>query len=237
MAAAQWLSLAGAGRGVGDPVRAGAGARVVVRDRVGDPDLDEETGLGLDLSLRKHQGRLTGELTLFRQDFDDFIFRAFTGDVEDGFPVVLYSQQDAELVGAELSARIELLEQNGHHLHFQLVGDMVDAELDTGGYLPRIPPLRLGGGLHYHSERWSATAEVRWVDDQTDTAVNETPTDGYTFVNASVGYRILFGGQIVDLLLRGRNLTDEEARSHTSFLKNTAPLPGRDVALSARFWF
>ena len=117
------------------------------------------------------------------------------------------------------------------------MGDLVDAELSAGGNLPRIPPLRLGGGLHYHSERWNAMAEVRWIDDQDDIAVNETATDGYTLFNASVGYRFIFGGRIVDLLLRGRNLTDEEARVHTSFLKNFAPLPGRNVTLSARFWF
>ena len=204
---------------------------------IGNPNLDEEVGLGLDLSLRKAGGRLTGELTLFRQDFDDFIFQAFTGEEIEEVPVVRYSQANAELTGAELKARVELFESDGNHLHLQLIGDVVEAELDRGGYLPRIPPLRLGAGLHYHSERWSAMAEVRWVDDQTDVATNETPTDGYTFLNASVSHRFIFGNQILDLLLRGRNLTDEDARAHTSFLKNAAPLPGRDVSLSLRFWF
>jgi iron complex outermembrane receptor protein len=204
---------------------------------VGNPDLGEETGLGFDLSLRLDGERISGELTLFRQDFDDFIFQAFTGEVEDGFPVVLYSQQDAELVGAELKARVELYESNGHHVHLRLVGDVVDAELDGGGNLPRIPPLRLGGGVHYHSERWNASAEVQWVDDQTDAGENESPTAGYTLVDASLGYRFLFRNQILDLLLRGRNLTDEEARSHTSFLKNVAPLPGRDVSLAMKLLF
>ncbi len=204
---------------------------------IGDPNLEEEVGLGLDLSFRWQTERVSGELTLFRQDFDDFIFQAFTGEEEDGFPVVLYSQSDAELTGAELKARVELYDADGHHLHLQWVGDVVNAELDAGGNLPRIPPLRFGGGLHYHSETWSASAEVRWVDDQTDVADNESPTDGYTLVNASVGYRLLFKNQILDFLLRGRNLTDEEARSHTSFLKSVAPLPGRDVSLALKLLF
>ncbi len=202
---------------------------------VGDPNLEEEVGLGLDLSLRLATERVSGELTFFRQDFDDFIFQAFTGEEEDGFPVVLYSQADAKLTGAELKARVELYEKSGHHLHLQLVGDVVNAELDAGGNLPRIPPLRLGGGLHYHSEAWNASAEVRWVDDQTDVAEGETPTGGYTLLGASLGYRWLFKNQILDVLLRGRNLGDEEARSHTSFLKNVAPLPGRDVSLALKF--
>lgn len=204
---------------------------------IGDESLGEEVGLGLDLSLRWQTDVFSGELTFFRQDFDDFIFQAFTGGEEEGFPIVLYSQEDAELSGIELQGRIEILDRNGHHLHLRLVGDVVDAELDAGGNLPRIPPLRLGGGLHYHSEHWNASAEVQWVDDQTDVAANETTTESYTLLNAHLGYRFLFKNQILDVLLRGRNLGDEEARSHTSFLKNVAPLPGRDVSLALKFLF
>lgn len=205
---------------------------------VGDETLEEEIGNGFDLSFRLETQVVSGELTFFHQSFDNFIFQAFTGAEEDGFPVVIYSQQDATLEGIELQARVELLERQGHHLHLRLVGDMVDAELDEGGgNLPRIPPLRLGGGLHYHSESWNASAEVQWVDEQNDVARNETPTDGYTLLNASLGYRLLLKQQIIDVLLRGRNLGDEEARSHTSFLKTIAPLPGRDLSLMVKLLF
>jgi len=204
---------------------------------IGDPGLTEESGLGIDLSLRFEREKMSGELTLFRQDFSDFIFQAFTGGIEDGFPVLIYRQADAEFVGAEFKARVELLEKAGHHLHLEVVGDLVEADLDAGQNLPRIPPRRLGAGLHYHSERWNATTEIRWVDDQTAIAPNETFTEGYTLVNASVGYRFLFRNQILDLLLRGRNLTDQEARNHTSLLKDVAPLPGRDLSLALKLYF
>lgn len=204
---------------------------------IGDAALDEEESLGLDVSIRKREGRLTGELTFFRQAFDGFIFQAFTGDQAEGFPVVRYSQEDATFQGVELKARVELIEREGHHIHLQLVGDTVNAALDSGGDLPRIPPMRLGGGVHYHSERWNASAEMRWVDDQDDIGVNETPTDGHTMIHASVGHRFLFRKQIVDVLLRGRNLTDQDARAHTSFLKRFAPLPGRDISINVRLQF
>jgi iron complex outermembrane receptor protein len=45
------------------------------------------------------------------------------------------------------------------------------------------------------------------------------------------------GATVVDLLLRGTNLTDEVARNHVSFLKDDVPLPGRDLSLSARLTF
>ena len=204
---------------------------------IGSPNLDREVGNGLDLSLRKNEGRLQGELTLFRQDFQDFIYQAFTGAQVADIAVVRYSQTDAMLTGAEFRARIEVAEWEDNHLHLELLGDTVDAELDQGGNLPRIPPMSLGAGLHYHGHDWRAAVEWRFVDDQHDVAELETPTDGYTMLNAHVGRRFVLKNQILELLLRGRNLTDEEARVHTSFLKTFAPLPGRDITLSARFWF
>ena len=65
----------------------------------------------------------------------------------------------------------------------------------------------------------------------------ESETGGYTLVEASVGWRFFLGGTVHDLLLSGNNLTDEEARVHTSFLKDQAPLPGRDLRLSWRVAF
>ena len=204
---------------------------------IGDPNLSNEVGTGFDVSLRRTEGPVTGELTIFRQSFSDFIYQQFTGEEEDGFAVVRAYQADASTQGAELRLRLELLDRNDHHLHIQAIADTVDAELDAGGNLPRIPPMSFGAGLHYHGHHWRAAVEGRWFDDQNDVAELETPTEGYTMVNAHVGRRFILGNQILDVLLRGRNLTDEDARVHTSFLKNFAPIPGRDVTLSARFWF
>jgi iron complex outermembrane receptor protein len=40
-----------------------------------------------------------------------------------------------------------------------------------------------------------------------------------------------------DLIFHGRNLTDEVARNHVSFLKELAPLPGRDLSVAYRLNF
>ena len=42
---------------------------------------------------------------------------------------------------------------------------------------------------------------------------------------------------IADLLLRGANLTNVEARNNVSFMKDFAPLPGRDVSLGLQVAF
>jgi iron complex outermembrane receptor protein len=204
---------------------------------VGDPRLQEETSLGVDLFFRHESDRLRSQLSVFYNDFDDFIFPAFTGLEEEGQPVVAFQQQDAEYRGAEVELGIELFESDSTHVHLNLMGDIVEAELADGSNVPRIPPMRLGGGFEVKSGPWSAEAEVRWADDQTDAAINETPTAGYTVVNAFLGYRILTERVVYDLLLRGSNLTDEEVRLHTSYLKTFAPLPGRDFGLSLRMSF
>ncbi len=204
---------------------------------IGDQSLGEERSLGLDLALRKTSGRLKGELSFFYNRFSDFIYQDFSGAEEDGLPVVLNTQADADFYGAELSARALLLEAGDNHLDLIFGGDLVRAELGQGGFLPRIPPGRLNLGLHFHRAAWHFYGEVWQVDGQERVADNETPTPGYTQVNAGADYRLMIGSYVYDFLLRGRNLTDEEIRNHVSYLKDAAPLPGRDVSLSIRFSF
>jgi iron complex outermembrane receptor protein len=205
---------------------------------IGDPDLDEETSLGLDLSLRRRTGRLTGEINVFVNRFDKFIFEERTGEEEDGLPVFRYVQRDAQFWGGELHADLELLHTDPHHVELELLADFVRAELrDTDEPLPRIVPPRLGAAVVYQGSPWSARVEVRRVQKQDRVAELETETPGYTMLDASVGYRFFAGRTIHDVALRGTNLADEEARNHVSFLKDLAPLPGRNISLSYTILF
>lgn len=205
---------------------------------VGDPTLEEETALGLDLTLRRNGEPVDGSFTVFATRYDDFILDLPTGEVVDGLPVFRFAAQDAEFRGVEGELHLELWHGEPHHLELELSGDYVRAEnRETGEALPRIPPLRLGVGLLYRSAAWSGRLEVRHVATQDRVASNETPTDGYTFLNAEIGYRFFAGQTVHDLLLRGHNLLDEEARNHVSFLKDLAPLAGRDVSLLYQLTF
>jgi iron complex outermembrane recepter protein len=72
---------------------------------------------------------------------------------------------------------------------------------------------------------------------QTRTASNETATPGYTLLGAGFGYREVFRDLTVDVFFRLENLLDEEARNHTSFVKDLAPLPGRHARAGLRLAF
>jgi len=79
--------------------------------------------------------------------------------------------------------------------------------------------------------------EVEQVSAQHRTAPNEVDTAGYTLVNASLDYHPFAANPEVTLSLQGNNLFDVVARRHSSFLKDYAPLAGRDIRLSARVSF
>lgn len=204
---------------------------------IGDPDLDPETSLGFDLSLKTGSERVSGAVNLFVNRFDGFIYEAFTGLQEDGLEVVRFVQEDAEFLGAEVDLLWRLAEVGGGHFDLRTRADYVRAELDDGSALPRITPLRLGLGLSYHRGPWHGLVEVRRVQEQDRVGEEETPTDGYTLLNAALTYRLFVGEVVTDVVLRGSNLTDELARNHVSFLKEEAPLPGRDLSLILRLAF
>lgn len=205
---------------------------------IGDPGLENEKSVGLDIALRRTAGPVTGTAGFFANWFSDYIFERFTDEEEDGLTVVRFTQADARFVGFEAHLDIEVFHQEPHHVALELSSDYVRAKLtDDDEPLPRIPPLRLGIGAHYQGEPLWGEIHVRRVNEQDRVAEFELPTDGYTMLDATVGYRFFAGGVVHDLILRGRNLTDEEARNHVSFLKDLAPLPGRDVSLSYRLSF
>lgn len=114
---------------------------------------------------------------------------------------------------------------------------MTRAKIKGGPYVPRIPPLRILGGIEAQGDRVDARAEVEWTDDQTRIAAFETPTKGFTLVNASISWRPLPEARHLMLSLAANNIFDVDARRHASFTKDFVPLAGRDIRLTARASF
>lgn len=205
---------------------------------VGEPGLGEEVGWSTDATIHLHGERVEAQLSGFVNVFDDFIFQRFTGAEREGLPVLRYDQADALFTGFEAQADVEVLHRGTRHLVGEVWSDFVWAELTAPNVpLPRIPPPRVGAGLRYEGPPWNAAARVKRTADQDRVAPFEEPTAGYTTVEAEVGYRFLHGDWLHEVILQGRNLTDEEARNHVSLLKNMAPLPGRDFRIMYRLAF
>ncbi len=211
--------------------------------QVGDPDLDLEQGLGLDVVVRKLSGLVNGEIGAFFTDFSDFIFeqdtgQTFTTDEGDVLPIVQFSQSSAQFWGGEAHVDFAVIHAEPHHLDVELRADYVHAELtDLDEPVPFQPPMRGSVGLGYQGRALSAGAEVAYAAEQDRFGPFDTATPSYTFVNAWVGYRMITGTLVHDFLLRGVNLNDELAFNSVSRFRDEVPLPGRDVSVTYRLAF
>ena len=211
---------------------------------IGDPSLDTEDSISIDLSLRKKYGRVTGSVSAFYYHFNDFISLEPTGAIADDLPVFAYDGVGANFYGAEAEATFHLLaplEEGGSldpRLDLILRADYVHAEnRSTDEPLPRIPPLRVGAALEYATGPWLARIDGDYSADQDRNADFETETDSYFLLSASLAYQVQLGSVESTFYIKGTNLTDEEARPSTSFLKDVSPLAGRGVVvgLNAEF--
>jgi iron complex outermembrane receptor protein len=195
---------------------------------IGDPNLPTEVALGADLSLRFRRPRFSGEATVFVNSIDDFIFPFQTGEVEEDLPVVTFQAADSRFMGFEGHVDAGLTDS----LWLILGGDTVKGELradDTP--LPRIPPYRLWAGLRFEKKNVHLEGEVKNVGKQDRVYGAETPTDGYTLVNAHGSYRITNGRAVHTVTLRADNIGDELYRNHLSYIKDLTPEMGRTFKL------
>lgn len=203
---------------------------------VGDPGMGLERSWGLEATLRGGGAGYSLSASVFHSWFDGYIYETPTGAIQDDLPVFQYFQADARYYGLELEGSVKLGRVGNFDINLDGIADYVRATIQGSGPAPRIPPLRLLGGIEAQSDQINGRVEVEWVDDQDRIAAFETPTDGYTMVNASVSFRP-FHDNSSAIVLSANNIFDVDARRHASFLKDYAPLGGRDLRISARFTF
>jgi len=204
---------------------------------VGNPDFSTEKSIGGELFIRAQLPSIQATATFYYTGFDDYIFAADTGAEEDGLPVFQYFQRDAEYWGFEIGVNADLARIGDVRLRFDGVADYVRATIEEGGPVPRIPPLRVRGGLQASVERAEAQVEVEHVFEQDRTAAFEAPTDAFTLVNAAITWRPFGGDNPTSLILSANNIFDVEARRHASFTKEFVPLAGRDLRATVRISF
>ena len=229
----------------------------------GNPGLDVETANRAEIGLHWHRGPLSLGASLYHVRYDDFVYLADTGIVDGGLDVRVWNQADTRFTGGEIEAEWTFIDNGSGAWTLRAFGDIVRgrldgsgtreievsvphgdhahhyiAELALDGNLPRIAPSRLGADLGWTSDQWRAgLGAVRYAR-QEDTAEHESGTAGYTLLHANLAWHMdTAGGSAVELFLNGNNLLDREARVHTSFLKDLAPLPGRGFTAGVRVLF
>jgi iron complex outermembrane receptor protein len=197
---------------------------------VGNPDLNIEQALNIEVGVRKTQGQLTTALNVYQNQISDFIYAKNTGIEVDGFGQYKFVQQDATFVGGELEVAYQLLEG----LTLTGMADRVRAD-----DLPRIPADRLGLGFEASSmalfstqSDWMLFGQWQQIQKQDQVAENEEASLGYDLLTLGMTYQAVLANSEYRIDLKGNNLLDEEVRQHTSFVKEQVPQPGRNISLA-----
>jgi len=205
---------------------------------IGDPDLRSEKAWNAELYARFDSSNVDATVTVYSNWFDGFIYEDATGAEEDDLPVFQYFQSDARFWGFEADVSARLGRVGGFDFVVDGVADYTRASISNGGGpVPRIPPLRLLGGVELQSGSLDLRGEVEWADDQRRNATFETETAGFTLVNASASWRPFGRDRNIALIASVNNIFDVSARRAASFTKDYVPLAGRDFRVTARISF
>jgi len=197
----------------------------------GNPLLDKEVATGVEAAIRHREGGHFITLNAFYTDYSDYIFEMETGAEEGGLPVFQFAAADATFKGFEVQGGATIGTVGNFDIKADALAEYVRATTDAGN-LPRIPPLSILTGIEAESDAFKFRGELDYAAAQNDIAAFEVPTDDYALVNLFATWRPDVGEQDVAMKISVLNLFDEDARQHTSFLKDIVPLPGRNVRFS-----
>ncbi len=196
---------------------------------VGNPDLDPEATVGLDLSLRHRGDRVRGELNFFVYEIDNFIFGNRSGQIADGLPVFNILQGDSRFVGFDARSSIRLAGRTWATLGL----GRVDANLTTTDEaLPRIPPLQGTLSLDVPYRGFTLSPRLVFAARQGEVFRGETPTDGYTRIDVRGSYVWPRERTAHVVSFTVSNLTNELYRNHTSYIKDRGAEMGRSFSVS-----
>ena len=195
-----------------------------LRYEIGNRDLKPEYSLQGDLGLDFSSKYVSGQLAVFANRIDNYIFLSRTADGNP--PVFTYTSGNARLFGGEAQLDFHPI----HSLHLGGTFSYVNGKQIGGPWLPMIPAPRLLTEIKYEFSHggklfnnafvaieldWNARQDHFYAVDDTETA-----TPAYTLLNASAGTDIVIKGKKrASLYLLADNLLDTAWQSHLSRLK------------------
>jgi iron complex outermembrane receptor protein len=227
----------------------GGGHDATVTFDKGNPNLKLETAQSAEVGLRRATGPIRFEVTAYYTHFDGFIYRHLTGNTCDGDTNIcgpnagdlneaLYSQANATFRGGEFQGQWDILPLGDGMFGIDDQFDVVRATFSDGSNVPRIPPVRVGGGVYWRDARWLARVKLLHAFAQNDIApVAETPTPGYDDLRAELSYQWKpakpKAGDLTEIMfgLSGSNLLNRDIRNSVSYSKDEVLMPGASVRL------
>ena len=215
------------------------------RFEVGNVALDAEKSNNIDFSINYQSGEFFAGLTLFKNDVDSYIYLKDETDEEHeehdddhaGMIEANYLQKDAEFEGYEFEAGRNIALDQGT-LSLMYGRDSVRAKFTDGTNVPRMVPTRNMLSMVYVAKDLKVKLSFKDVEKQNDIALNETSTGSHQMLDLQLTKSFQLSPRAeLALTLYAKNLLDEPARNHSSFVKDQVPLPGKNfgIRLSGKF--
>ena len=211
----------------------------------GNRYIENEESINLDLTLMHKVDNFTTLIGGFYYDFNNYIFQEPLADnigdiVKDDFG---HDADVWQIKGLKAKVYGIFIQENfkksykAHKFTSTLSFEAIKGVLKDGGYIPRISPYNTTFKLDYKYNNLNSNIKYKYVDKSRFEAQNETHTPSYGWLSAYISYAKKLSYISYDLYIKGENLTDKKAYNHLSFLKETAPLPGRQITLGVDLKF
>ncbi|HZD64387.1 MAG TPA: TonB-dependent receptor, partial [Xanthobacteraceae bacterium] len=219
---------------------------------IGNPGLKIETANTAELGLKRIDGAFRFDAKVYYTKYDNFIFRQATGILcgEDfascgtgtEFIQTVYAQRDAVFRGGEMAWQWDLLPVATGIFGVDGQYDFVRATFTDGSNVPRMPPMRVGGGTYWRNDSWFVRMGLLHAFGQSDLGVNDTPTAGYNLLKMEISNKQYWrdspwGTAEITTGLVGDNLLDVDVRNSVQFHKDEILMPGRSIKffMNAKF--
>ena len=208
------------------------------RNESGDPTLESERSNNIDFSLDYENDGYFVNASLYTNAVDNYIYLLASGvDGANNLPNTNYVQADANFHGYEVEFG-KTISLNNAELLFSYGRDQVIGTFSDGGNVPRITPVKNVYRFAVEQNDVIYDIKVKDVQREDDLGFGETATEGFTMLDLDIRRSITIGdNEELVLSIFGRNLLDEKARSHTSFVKDEVPLAGRNFGIKVNFNF
>jgi iron complex outermembrane receptor protein len=199
---------------------------------LGDKDLDKENSLNADFDIFLNYGNWNTQIGTYYYHFFNYIYQSPMAEISDPFhnsPVWQMREVEAKIYGGALMQNYSK-DFGKHKFDFSFSLETIRGEIVSGGNIPRIAPINATFEIGHEYEKYSGNVKYKYVDQSRFEADNETETDRYGWLSARIDYKDFYENTFYKFYLKGENLTDEVAKNHLSFLKETALLSGRQIS-------
>jgi len=211
--------------------------------KIGDPNLNVETANTAELGLKRTAGDFRFDAKAYYTYYDQFIFAQATGNLCNAnfsscgagtnYIQVAYGQRDAVFRGGELAWQWDVTPLSNGTFGLDGQFDTVRATFTDGSNVPRIPPMRVGGGAYWRNDAWFVRMGLLHAFAQNDFAKFDTPTPGYNLLKLQIEHHRFWkdspwGPVEVTSGIVGDNLLNADVRNSVQFHKDEILQPGRN---------